>query len=779
MADDSDTGAQEQKKKYGEKNIYHKKKISLQKNTMDLEASSSHRLTCVNFTNHSNDAFTPVRRENVQNMVDLPDSRQSDLLLAMTMYNETPTDLARSMKGIVENLQDLQSSGTVDSQRVTVVLVADGEDRVHEKTKLYLEKNGYFNSRDETYITGGLQNSAVVHFFCSTKTIPLNATNINPHGGSLDIRFVYCLKKKNAKKLDSHAWVIEGLAPIFCPAHVVFLDVGTRPQPNAIRMLISEMQHDPRVAGCCGEITIDQPYKRAFNKYLSPVILAQHFEYKMANSLDKSFESMFGFVAVLPGAFCAFKMGPWKSEHHHGGSTVMVDTGPLSDRPISQYFLPLTRKTQDGYDSLGSFNKNMYLAEDRVLCFELVAKKGEANILRYVKGSIAETDPMDSLAGLIAQRRRWLNGSLFAKIYAMKNFHQLLWNTNHSTSQLAAFTIQFAYYILQLVMDWFAVSLFFIQFRVATDLCLGDGSSQQNVQPLFGSDVNLQSVSWCLQFLYMFVIVLLLLISLSGARPNESVWSHRFAFLIFGLFSYGTIILTSAYIMLGGSLMLKILMLTSLSTYFVVGLIHGELHHVCLAILPYLFALPSFVNIFQIYSMSNLHDVSWGTRPEVPEDSIDSTTQNDSRRNYGAVHCVEHQQQNGMYQGLDDFMESLDEDIDEELAQGNCSCCCLCNNNKQRRRSHAPSTSIADIQQTNQRNFMLKTCGLWLISNLTLVLITTSAYEIVSEVEFMNVIMGLLFTSMILRMIGSTIYACQRYSRKRSPWCSSCRCSAA
>merc|ERR1712166_1200245 len=68
--------------------------------------------------------------------------------------------------------------------------------------------------------------------------------------------------------------------------------------------------------------------------------------------------------------------------------------------------------------------------------------------------------------------------------------------------------------------------------------------------------------------------------------------------------------------LMGGSLALKILMLTSLSTYFIVGLIHGELHHVCLTILPYLFALPSFVNIFQIYSMSNLHDVSWGTRPQ-------------------------------------------------------------------------------------------------------------------------------------------------------------------
>ena len=83
---------------------------------------------------------------------------------------------------------------------------------------------------------------------------------------------------------------------------------------------------------------------------------------------------------------------------------------------MEQYFLPLTRKQGFGFDNLGPFNKNMYLAEDRVLCWELVAKDGEANLLRYVKGAVAETDPMSSLAGLISQRRRWLNGSLFAKL---------------------------------------------------------------------------------------------------------------------------------------------------------------------------------------------------------------------------------------------------------------------------------------------------------------------------------------------------------------------------
>jgi chitin synthase len=41
---------------------------------------------------------------------------------------------------------------------------------------------------------------------------------------------------------------------------------------------------------------------------------------------------------------------------------------------------------------MDAFHSNIYLAEDRVLCLSLVAKKDQDYILRYVKSSLAETD---------------------------------------------------------------------------------------------------------------------------------------------------------------------------------------------------------------------------------------------------------------------------------------------------------------------------------------------------------------------------------------------------
>ena len=48
----------------------------------------------------------------------------------------------------------------------------------------------------------------------------------------------------------------------------------------------------------------------------------------------------------------------------------------------------------------------MYLAEDRILCWELVSKRGGAWILHYVKSAYAVTDVPDQVSGLAASAFR-------------------------------------------------------------------------------------------------------------------------------------------------------------------------------------------------------------------------------------------------------------------------------------------------------------------------------------------------------------------------------------
>lgn len=50
------------------------------------------------------------------------------------------------------------------------------------------------------------------------------------------------------------------------------------------------------------------------------------------------------------------------------------------------------RLGKKGIHGMNIFTKNMFLAEDRILCFELVAKANAKWTLTYVKPSKAETD---------------------------------------------------------------------------------------------------------------------------------------------------------------------------------------------------------------------------------------------------------------------------------------------------------------------------------------------------------------------------------------------------
>lgn len=84
-----------------------------------------------------------------------------------------------------------------------------------------------------------------------------------------------------------------------------------------------------------------------------------------------------------------------------------------------------SRLGKKGVDGMNIFTKNMFLAEDRILCFELVAKAGDRWTLTYVKPSKAETDVPEQAAELIGQRRRWLNGSFAASVYALVHFFRL------------------------------------------------------------------------------------------------------------------------------------------------------------------------------------------------------------------------------------------------------------------------------------------------------------------------------------------------------------------
>lgn len=106
--------------------------------------------------------------------------------------------------------------------------------------------------------------------------------------------------------------------------------------------------------------------------------------------------------------------------------------------PRAAYF---NRESHPAPQSHNCALADMYLAEDRILCFELVAREQRRWVLHYTSNSVAETDTPGTLLELIKQRRRWLNGSLFALVYYLIHCPRFL-RTKHSVLRKIGFVVQ-------------------------------------------------------------------------------------------------------------------------------------------------------------------------------------------------------------------------------------------------------------------------------------------------------------------------------------------------
>src|SRR5436190_4128157 len=107
-------------------------------------------------------------------------------------------------------------------------------------------------------------------------------------------------------------------------------------------------------------------------------------------------------------------------------------------RPLEQYFHgdPTLSKIlgKKGASGMGILHKNLYLAEDRVLCFEMVFKAGNKWKARCVKGAKADTDVPGHMVDFVTQRRRWLNGALASTIYSLAHFTRI-YSSGHGIIQ--------------------------------------------------------------------------------------------------------------------------------------------------------------------------------------------------------------------------------------------------------------------------------------------------------------------------------------------------------
>ncbi|GAA5870574.1 hypothetical protein JCM8547_002051 [Rhodosporidiobolus lusitaniae] len=538
-------------------------------------------------------------RQNIYN-------RETELFVIATMYNEDDVLFQRSFTSVIKNIQHLQSRtksktwGGDSWKKVVVCVVSDGRSKIHPRTLKMLGLYGVYQDGVAKDTVEGKDVQA--HLFEYTSQVVVDAKG-NVSGGISPIQIIFCLKEQNKKKLNSHRWALNAFGRALRPNVCILLDVGTKPSGDSLYHLWKAFDKHPHVGGACGEITVD--VGRGCSNLINPLVAAQNFEYKMSNILDKSLESTFGFISVLPGAFSAYR---YKA---------------LLGKPLDEYFAGEAMHAPGAIVSLAESNK--YLAEDRILCFELITKQNEAWVLRYVKSAVASTDAPDKLAEFVSQRRRWVNGSFFASLYATTRFYRI-WTSGQSVFRKLAFSLLFLYNLIQIFFSFIGISSFYLAFYF---LCTSAVANTEHIP--FGTVEAGEDVISIAKNVYIAALGITVVCSL-GNKPAGSKYYYWAAVVVFAalfcLALYCTVWTiywavphtvagwedVDALLSSSGFRNIVIALASTYLLYIVASILHMDPWHMVTSFFQYMLFMPMYINLLPIYSMSNLHDISWGTK---------------------------------------------------------------------------------------------------------------------------------------------------------------------
>lgn len=243
-----------------------------------------------------------------------------------------------------------------------------------------------------------------------------------------------------------------------------------------------------------------------------------------------------------------------------------------------------------------------------------------------------------------------MNGALFAAFRVISN----LWNmvncsrTKHGCIRQLGMSIYMVYFVVMQILSFFmvgsyyvGVKLFYVDyFRQLTDKSTFAVNNPDLWQ--FFNGTGAFSFATIFSWAYLGILVITVLISL-GTPIDRAMEYIRIITVIFAVLTVlsllGVIVFLSeagfhpptkvydkdthewitieergpfSVLTLSGCIMLGIYAVPML--FRPLDFVYNIRHYV-LGFVSYILMLPVFINIMQVYSMSNLHDVSWGNRP--------------------------------------------------------------------------------------------------------------------------------------------------------------------
>jgi len=530
------------------------------------------------------------------------------LVVCITLYNESEQALLISLYAVSKSIEYLYSKIGVFN-KVTISIIADGIDKLSKTTVNLLNRLKILNDRKDynrfgvTMYDSWISVDSVEQYFldkfnqgeidekwaslyksCTqAKSIPQKTNSTN-----YEFRVLLLVKEENKGKLDSHWWFFK----IFCeklnPEYCFQLDVGTAPGSESLFLFWKYLAKNKNIGAAASRVQV--PSSRKMN---SIIHAWQYGDFAAQKLLDWPAEIFSGYLTVLPGQFCVFR---WKAISANNRNTRIKDD---TSTPLDNYFR--------GLSDLGPFESNMFLAEDRILGYEIIARKGSGWKLAYVPEVVSITDTCDSLTELFHQRRRWINSSFACNLWLIFKIFNYFKESGASYKQKIHTTFAIPWLIVNCLIQWIFPSLILI----LIGSLLNDEKVTSNPNLVFSIIKNLS--------LPIFSLLMIIQISLFYYKRLSAKIEK--VIVITAIIQVLIIFAGVVYFFINHRFhwsnlnLVSVLLFETSILLFIAALVSKDfLQNLIKNVLQYMIFRPFMLMLLTMYSFSNVHDCSWGTK---------------------------------------------------------------------------------------------------------------------------------------------------------------------
>lgn len=407
-------------------------------------------------------------------------------------------------------------------------------------------------------------------------------TGANTEKGALQITLG--IKERNAGKLDTHAWVFWGLCERLNPEFMLQVDVGTVPADDCVASLLEHMAAEPGCAALATNTLLDAPTLHKIG------LTWQYGDFLWEKISDWPIGHLLGYIEVIPGQ-CS--MVRWAALRENA-------PGPENKREAA---VPPVDRYLRGVESQNSLlERNLFLAEDRVIALEILKERGSAATIRHASLSGSETDPCTNFAELLHQRRRWINSTTVARLSALCALPAVLIDRRRSGFRRAEIGVAMLSIFLQLMGQTVLPSL--------VAVCFSIGARQLAALCGYDPAPNFRTVV-AMSFLLAWALVVILARELKPTTALASSLHQSAAILLSATVALIMIPFIGALPLFG---IILVTMVTILVSTLLILNSRSKLQDIIRILFIYLPLLPSISLYLTTYAYANLSDTSWGTK---------------------------------------------------------------------------------------------------------------------------------------------------------------------